>query len=643
MEWTNSTINIWFFNIDSVPDSLYYDESYDPLTSHPDTSTFGTPSASFAGPCSSSFGDKFFNHTIVIDTDFCGGWAGSTFGTGGSSCPALAGADPVASCVDFVGNNPEAFQNAFWALNSLRVWQRNAVIIDKKPFPTNGTASNKTLPLIVGVNTPPEVAAPVSVSPLTGGVLTSPDVVPEATPFPINQDTDYSTGSNTLPLLPVSPLSAPLDGNTGFFPPALSLPVPSPPLPVSPFALPLVDATGQNGGPLPALPAADESTGILPPSVPAFPVSNGDIGVVPPGLIPSKNSLLSGLSPDVKNKLFALAKAAGAAVPSAPLNVSNIPVTPSLPFAAPPAPILGTQSANQVVGGVSELDSTIPTAAGLARREVAAGSSTNEIIPDTALPVGLDGEPDLSKIASIPAPLQEVAPNTPVSAGLAPAPVAALVPDLPLSEQFAGFAVPVDPSVLDSSPAGLVSNGLPIPSVPAVGDVGDLPSILSAPALSNTADPGSLEVPVDAINTADTSKAVGSILGVLDESTRNALLSMLVPVVIDAITPDDEGVAATTPDLPLAANHSTFDTLTVPVSEASAASPSSALPVATATNQTIVARTEERGDLDDSNDNDPIRDGCSRPMNPVSSYAPVGSLPWVKRCTYFQLLYSRCS
>ncbi|PVI08183.1 glycoside hydrolase family 16 protein [Periconia macrospinosa] len=118
MEWRNDTIDIWFFSRDNVPDTLR------DSTAIPNTKSFGTPSASFAGPCSSSFGEKFFNHTIILDTTFCGGWAGRTFGGGTSECPVSKGSTPLASCVDYVARNPKAFTDAWWGIKSLRVWEK---------------------------------------------------------------------------------------------------------------------------------------------------------------------------------------------------------------------------------------------------------------------------------------------------------------------------------------------------------------------------------------------------------------------------------------------------------------------------------------------------------------------------------------
>ena len=52
----------------------------------------------------------------VFDTTFCGSWAGAVWES--SSCASLA-----PTCNAYVQNNPSAFENAYWSVNSLRVYQ----------------------------------------------------------------------------------------------------------------------------------------------------------------------------------------------------------------------------------------------------------------------------------------------------------------------------------------------------------------------------------------------------------------------------------------------------------------------------------------------------------------------------------------
>ena len=122
MEWTSEHIKIWFFPRGTAPPSLDPSSSmYNGyLDANPDPDTFGTPLANFQGSC--EIDAKFKNMNIVFDTTFCGDYAGAVYGSSG--CPMDAGADPHQSCKAFVANNPFEFTEAYWLINSLRVYQR---------------------------------------------------------------------------------------------------------------------------------------------------------------------------------------------------------------------------------------------------------------------------------------------------------------------------------------------------------------------------------------------------------------------------------------------------------------------------------------------------------------------------------------
>jgi hypothetical protein len=55
----------------------------------------------------------------VFDTTFCGDWAGNVW----SGDPVCGSQAP--SCQSFVQNNPSAFTDAYWLVNSLKVYQSN--------------------------------------------------------------------------------------------------------------------------------------------------------------------------------------------------------------------------------------------------------------------------------------------------------------------------------------------------------------------------------------------------------------------------------------------------------------------------------------------------------------------------------------
>ncbi|KAH6914153.1 endo-1,3(4)-beta-glucanase chain A [Coprinopsis sp. MPI-PUGE-AT-0042] len=103
-------INIWFWSRSdsTVPLSVKYGgERVDIGPS------WGLPEASFTFE-TCSYLDHFDNHQVVFDLTFCGDWAGSAF--------ELSGCGPM-KCEDYVDQNPWAFENAFWEINSLRVYR----------------------------------------------------------------------------------------------------------------------------------------------------------------------------------------------------------------------------------------------------------------------------------------------------------------------------------------------------------------------------------------------------------------------------------------------------------------------------------------------------------------------------------------
>ncbi|WVQ82189.1 hypothetical protein IAT38_004317 [Cryptococcus sp. DSM 104549] len=81
----------------------------DSATSTTDLSGWGTPNANLSVPtCKTDFG----NHVIVFDLTFCGDYAGATYTSSG--CPG--------TCETFVKNYPAAYAEAYWSINSLRVY-----------------------------------------------------------------------------------------------------------------------------------------------------------------------------------------------------------------------------------------------------------------------------------------------------------------------------------------------------------------------------------------------------------------------------------------------------------------------------------------------------------------------------------------
>lgn len=390
MEWTSAAINIWFFPPTGIPESLSaLDPSY-ASSSHPDPSTFGAPSASFSGPCSSSFGDKFFNHSIIIDTTFCGGWAGGTFGEGPSACPLAAGKSPIDSCVDYVAANPQAFEEAYWGIKSLRVWQKVAGY-------STSSYTNSTGEGYVEEPLPEETPEPeqVHVSPLTGGILTSnetlndtasaptlaqtPPSIPRPRPWwapplalpplwgaspstPTARPTPRPLPHSGPPLAPWhfhpgmwgpsdgkqpeqpssahvnAPLAASIpEGEREQFPPELSFPVPTPRV-----GTPQAPALNGNNGIM--VPHVSEAS--QPSSTP-----KDDAGTVPPVNPPL--DIWDALDDSIQGDLLALASSLPAAVPEVTSTV--LPAASEFPV----VPALNQEDTNQAMSGIlSLLDGT---------------------------------------------------------------------------------------------------------------------------------------------------------------------------------------------------------------------------------------------------------------------------------------------
>ncbi|GIZ39870.1 hypothetical protein CKM354_000323600 [Cercospora kikuchii] len=91
------------------------------LALNPNPDEFGTPVANFEGSC--NIDEHFSNMQLIFNIAFCGTkWAGPTFNSN-TSCPVMDPANQWTSCNIYVGNNPQAFKEAFFAVNSILVHQ----------------------------------------------------------------------------------------------------------------------------------------------------------------------------------------------------------------------------------------------------------------------------------------------------------------------------------------------------------------------------------------------------------------------------------------------------------------------------------------------------------------------------------------
>ena len=110
-EWTSDSINIWFFSHGSAPGDI--------SGPNPNPSGWGNPTSSFVGGSGCDIDSHFMNNNLIFDTTFCGDWAGNVFFQD-STCSALG----ASTCQDYVQNNPGAFKESYWAINSLKVYEQ---------------------------------------------------------------------------------------------------------------------------------------------------------------------------------------------------------------------------------------------------------------------------------------------------------------------------------------------------------------------------------------------------------------------------------------------------------------------------------------------------------------------------------------
>ncbi|KAI1924722.1 hypothetical protein LOZ64_000599 [Ophidiomyces ophidiicola] len=105
--WTKHDIKVWFL---PRRHKMASDIAHGRL--HPES--WGRAMAHFTGNC--SFTKSFRDLKIVINTTFCGVWAGRVWAS--SPCASVS-----PTCENFVANYPEAFRQTYWAINSLKVYQ----------------------------------------------------------------------------------------------------------------------------------------------------------------------------------------------------------------------------------------------------------------------------------------------------------------------------------------------------------------------------------------------------------------------------------------------------------------------------------------------------------------------------------------
>ena len=176
MEWTSSQISIWFFSHGSEPGDIN--------SANPNPSNWGTPTGSFAGGSGCDIDSHFMNNNIIFDTTFCGDWAGNVWSSDGT-CSALA-----STCQDYVQNNPNAFQDAYWAINSLKVYTQDGATTQFDSVASSTVMSSVSIavptssPAAISSAVSSEISSSVASSSTTPSSASIVKSTPSAAPFP---------------------------------------------------------------------------------------------------------------------------------------------------------------------------------------------------------------------------------------------------------------------------------------------------------------------------------------------------------------------------------------------------------------------------------------------------------------------------
>ena len=109
MEWTSDFIRIWFFPRSNIPSDI--------TSGNPDPNIWSSPLAKFSG-C--NFDSHFRNHSIILVMSFCGDWAGNSWNHDAACI------NKAPTCEEYVQNNPTAFKDIYWLVNSLKVYQNKS-------------------------------------------------------------------------------------------------------------------------------------------------------------------------------------------------------------------------------------------------------------------------------------------------------------------------------------------------------------------------------------------------------------------------------------------------------------------------------------------------------------------------------------
>lgn len=179
LEWTDDAISIYFFQRGSIPSDV--------SSGSPDPSSWGNPVAKFEGSC--DIPQFFQNNQLVFDTTFCGDWAGATWSTSGCA------STQYPTCESFVQNNPSAFKDAYWQVNSLKVYSESSGS-DSTPVSSSAPSASSSANVPVTTAASTAAASPPQQASSDTPAATTAQSAPEATSAAAAASTSSSTSSD---------------------------------------------------------------------------------------------------------------------------------------------------------------------------------------------------------------------------------------------------------------------------------------------------------------------------------------------------------------------------------------------------------------------------------------------------------------
>ncbi|KAI0008572.1 glycoside hydrolase family 16 protein [Xylariaceae sp. FL0662B] len=161
MEWDSDALKLWHFPRSNTPADI----KMAPVVS-PNPENWGPPQAIFGGSdCDAD--TFFFNMSLVININFCGDYAGNVWGKA-DKCNLLA-----PTCPEFVAGNPGAFENTFWNINYIDIYQKGAPNnMTVPPIFPNTTTTASSLPPISNATAAPSGPVPSNTRTVTISTVT---------------------------------------------------------------------------------------------------------------------------------------------------------------------------------------------------------------------------------------------------------------------------------------------------------------------------------------------------------------------------------------------------------------------------------------------------------------------------------------